>query len=707
MSATDPADPQQLRRVVAGQADEIARLRVLAGLAPNTGVSPSALDETESSVWRCVQAAGLGRWDHDLVTGKRFWDARTKAIFGLSSRDAGPPDRDSFLGLVLPEDRDRIDRETAAAESDPDYGPFIQRYRVVLRPSGEIRSVASFGRAVFEGGRCVRFAGVTQDVTEQRRLEEALHRVNETLEAQVADRTQERDEIWQLSQDLMVVIDATRHVLAANPAWLPLLGRPPDQLRRWNLFDLVHSDDHRSAEAAFGLLVAGQAVPPTEVRMRHADGRHRVISWAAAARRGKIYAVGRDVTSNREAAEALARTEAELRHSQKMEAVGQLTGGLAHDFNNLLTGIIGGLEVVKTRIAQGRTTGLDRFIEAAAVSATRAASLTHRLLAFSRRQTLNPQPVDAGRLVASLVELVGRTVGPGIAVDWFADDGLWLARCDANQLESALLNLAINARDAMPRGGRLSFACRNLPGAAEAGGTDCVAIIVADTGEGMAPETLQRVFEPFFTTKPLGQGTGLGLSMIYGFVRQSGGRVLIGSKPGEGTTVRLLLPRAASEAAGLSGPASPPARHPAGQCVLVVDDEPAVRMVVAEALLALGYKVTEAGDGPSALDLLRAGVRADVLVTDFGLPGGMTGRQLADAACRLRPGLPVLLITGYSDQTGDELRYGGAQVLTKPFSLDRLTACVASLQDGRASQSGAAAEPDGASPQANLARMRR
>ena len=635
----------------------------------------------DASVWRSVQAAGLGRWDHDVITGERFWDPVNKAIFGLTARDDHPRDTAAFLALLHPDDRARIARESARAVADTKYGPFAQRYRVVWPATGEERWVASFGRALFEDGRCTRFSGVTLDVTEQHRLETALRRMNETLEEQVANRTRERDGMWQLSQDLMVVVDASGLVSAANPAWLPVLGRAPDQVRHGGPFDLLHPEDRSWGEAAFRTLVAGEMLAPIEVRMRHADGSYRVISWAAATKGSVIYAVGRDMTAHREAAQALARAEEELRQSQKMEAVGQLTGGLAHDFNNLLTGIIGGLELVKTRVAQGRTGDIDRFIEAASASASRAAALTHRLLAFSRRQTLQPRSLDAALLVGSMVELIGRTVGPEIAIDLRTEPGLWPVRCDANQLESALLNLAINARDAMPGGGQLTIALANAPQAAEAEGADCVAISVTDTGEGMAPETLDRAFEPFFTTKPLGKGTGLGLSMIYGFARQSGGHVSIASAPGEGATARLLLPRGRCEpAAGAAQPLHGAAPRVGGQAVLVVDDEPGVRLMVAEALRSLDYPVAEAADGAAALALLRSGVQADILVADVGLPGGMTGRQLADAARGLRPGLKILLITGYSEQAGDELRRGGVEVLTKPFALEALTARVARLR---------------------------
>ncbi len=396
-------------------------------------------------------------------------------------------------------------------------------------------------------------------------------------------------------------------------------------------------------------------------------------------------------------AEDRERIEEALRQSQKMEAVGQLTGGLAHDFNNLLTGISGSLELIRSRIAQGRPEELGRYIETATVSANRAATLTHRLLAFARRQTLDPRPTDVNGLVGGMEELFRRTAGPAIQLETSFSAGPWPTLCDPHQLESALLNLVINARDAMPGGGHLlietantalldrrgvpkDWPPRNVPPG------EYVALSVADTGTGMTPEVMARAFDPFFTTKPLGQGTGLGLSMIYGFVQQSGGHVRLRSEEGQGTTVAIYLPRYLGPADG-EREAQAAATLPsvaASAVVLVVEDEPAVRMIVVDVLTDLGYSVLEAADGRSGLTILESGMRVDLLLTDIGLPGGMNGRQLADLARQRRPGLKVLFVTGYAEAVagGDARMEHGMGVMTKPFGLDALAARVQGIIEG-------------------------
>jgi PAS domain S-box-containing protein len=389
--------------------------------------------------------------------------------------------------------------------------------------------------------------------------------------------------------------------------------------------------------------------------------------------------------------------EEALRQSQKMEAVGQLTGGLAHDFNNLLTGISGSLELMRSRITQGRTAELGRYIETAAASANRAAALTHRLLAFSRRQTLDPKPTDVNKLVGGMEELLRRTVGPAIQLETSFAAEPWPALCDPHQLESALLNLVLNARDAMPDGGHLLIETSNTalldrrgapkdwpPRSVPPG--EYMALSVADTGTGMPPDVTARAFDPFFTTKPIGQGTGLGLSMIYGFVQQSGGHVRLRSEEGQGTTVAIYLPRhlgaVADEQDARDASELPEAG--ASAVVLVVEDEPAVRMIVVDVLSDLGYAVLEAGDGRSGLQILDSGTRIDLLLTDVGLPGGMNGRQLADAARQRRPDLKVLFVTGYAESmaVGDGRMEHGMQVMTKPFAVAALAARVQSIISG-------------------------
>ncbi|MFF7706597.1 ATP-binding protein [Pseudomonas sp. NPDC007930] len=384
----------------------------------------------------------------------------------------------------------------------------------------------------------------------------------------------------------------------------------------------------------------------------------------------------------------LLKSEEQLRQSQKMEAVGQLTGGIAHDFNNLLTGISGSLELLQARVTQGRVNELDRYLNAAMGAAKRAASLTHRLLAFSRRQTLDPQPTDVARLLVGIEELIGRTVGPEIHTRMFAAPGTWATFIDPNQLENALLNLCINARDAMPGGGELIVEASNLEvGPALAARMELpvgqyVSVCVSDNGQGMPEAVVQRAFEPFFTTKPLGMGTGLGLSMIYGFVRQSGGQARIHSVVGEGSTVCLYLPRHHGE---LGTAAAPPAeampRAVDGETVLVVDDEPTVRVLVTEILEELGYRAIEAADGASGLSILQSNVRIDLVVSDVGLPGGMNGRQMADAARLSRPGLKILFITGYAESSviGRDRLDANMHVMTKPFSVDALAVRIRGL----------------------------
>jgi signal transduction histidine kinase len=376
------------------------------------------------------------------------------------------------------------------------------------------------------------------------------------------------------------------------------------------------------------------------------------------------------------------RVEASLRQSQKMEAVGQLTGGLAHDFNNLLTGISGGLKLTKARLSQGKADSVDRYITTAQEAVKRAAALTHRLLAFSRRQALEPKPTNVNRLVTGMEELIRRTVGPAIYVEVVGAGGLWSTLVDPNQLENALLNLCLNARDAMPQGGRLTIETANR-WLDERGARDhdiapgqYISLCVTDTGTGMEPDVAAHAFDPFFTTKPLGQGTGLGLSMIYGFARQSGGQIRIYSEVGKGTTMCLYLPRHDDDPNFNDAANFPEASESLGdgEVVLVIDDEPSIRMLITDVLSDTGYSVLEASDGPAGLRVLQSAARIDLLITDVGLPGGMNGRQVADAARTLRPDLRVLFITGYAENAlmGNGHLEKGMHVLAKPFEVERL-----------------------------------
>jgi PAS domain S-box-containing protein len=533
-----------------------------------------------------------------------------------------------------------------------------------------------------DNGSIVQWVGTNTDIEEQRVATDALAALNTDLEQRVAERTAERDRVWRNSRDLLAVVRPNGMFRAVNPAWIAILGHKPRALVGRDFLEFVWPEDAELARRDLDTAARKQYPTSFENRFRHKDGTPRWISWRTSVEDDLVYAYGRDITAEREQAEALRQTEEALRQSQKMEAVGQLTGGLAHDFNNLLTGITGSLELLQLRVAQGRLADVDRYFTAGLGAAHRAAALTHRLLAFSRRQTLDPRPTDVNRLVAGMEDLLRRTVGPSVAIDVTGAVGLWTTLVDPNQLENALLNLCINARDAMPDGGRLTIDTHNQWLDARAARErelpqgQYICLSVTDTGTGMTQEVMRRAFDPFYTTKPIGLGTGLGLSMIYGFVRQSGGQARIDSEPGQGTMVCLYLPRHLGHAEEADMPPLPaePQRAEDGEAVLIVDDEVTVRMLLTEVLQERGFATLEAADGPSGLRLLQSDRRIDLLITDVGLPGGINGRQLADAARTAQPNLKVLFITGYAENA--VVRNGhlepGMHVLTKPFTMDDL-----------------------------------
>jgi PAS domain S-box-containing protein len=525
----------------------------------------------------------------------------------------------------------------------------------------------------------VGFAKITRDLTERREAEAARRRTEEQFKLLVQSVTDYS----------LYMLDLEGNVTSWNLGAQRIKGYRPDEIIGQHFSRFYTEGDRANGEPAKALAtaLAEGRFEKEGWRIRKDGSRFRanVIIDPVHDDQGQIIGfakITRDITEASQTREALAVAQEALAQSQKMEAVGQLTGGLAHDFNNLLAGIGGSLELVQSRLAQGRLKEIDKFLTAAQGAVRRAAALTHRLLAFSRRQTLDPKPTDLNRLTTGMEELVKRTVGPQITVEVVGAAGLWNSLIDANQLENALLNLCINARDAMPDGGRLVIETankwvdecvgrmRDLPAG------QYVTLSVSDTGSGMAPEVVKRAFEPFFTTKPLGMGTGLGLSMVYGFTKQSGGQTFIYSEEGHGTRISLYLPRylGAAMDPGIEAAAPDFPRGGTGQTVLIVDDEPTVRMLVTEVLEELGYTGIEAGDGPSGLNILQSKARIDLLISDVGLPGGMNGRQLADAGIALRPELKVLFITGYAENA--VISHGHLlptmKILTKPFTLDAL-----------------------------------
>jgi PAS domain S-box-containing protein len=661
-------------------------------------------------------------------------------------------------------------------------------------------------------------AQLTWDAVARVRATAALRALNANLLHEVANRTAERDRIWEVSNDLLAIGDPDGTWWSVNPAWTETLGWDAGEIIGKTSEWLLHPDDIALRNERVAILNNGGQLRGAEIRLRAKDGAYHALSWTATIAEGRLYAIARDMTEERRQQAALRvadeRTqlvlgamsgvgvwsydviadrfysdagfatlygfdtarlvegatmaevrgrihpddlamfdaeigrsrasgedgeieyrvvrpdgsmrrmmvrnhvlvdaaghpetvvgvgidvteqrdlEERLRQAQKMEAVGQLTGGLAHDFNNLLTGISGALEMMQLRLKQGRIDDLPRYIGAAQTASGRAAALTHRLLAFSRRQPLDPRPIDPVSLIAGMEDLIRGTAGPAIDLRIIHPAKAWPILVDGNQLENALLNLCINARDAMEGpdskgGGTLTIETANIwLGEGDAVENELppgpyLTLRVSDTGTGMAPEVAARAFDPFFTTKPMGQGTGLGLSMIYGFARQSGGQIRIRSGVGEGTTMCLYLPRHDGDASGVAAIGGGPSlrREATGEVVLVVDDEPAIRMLVIEALEELGYDSLEAGDGAEAVALLNSDQRIDLLVTDVGLPGGMNGRQVADVARRARPDIPVLFITGFAENAvvGDGPLEAGMALVTKPFALDALAARIRAM----------------------------
>ncbi len=513
------------------------------------------------------------------------------------------------------------------------------------------------------------------DITRRKEEERALNRSNLTLEQSLAVVQQESERIWRLSRDLLCVRDRNWRLRSVNPAWSAMLGWSPDTLLGGDSLDLIHPEDRPHTIQARAALQGDASKGGFENRYRNSDGSYRWLSWSVVTADGLVYATARDVTVEREAALRVQRMEEQLRQSQKMEAVGQLTGGIAHDFNNLLTGVIGSLEMMRTRMQQGRLDGLGKYMDAAANAAERAAAVTHRLLSFSRRQALEPKLIAVDRLVDGMDELIRRAAGPVATLQVVRHRGAWSTLCDPRQLEIALLNLINNARDAMPQGGRLVIETANamledfeLDGVIPAG--EYVALSVTDTGTGMSADVAARAFDPFFTTKPIGRGTGLGLSMVYGFARQSGGHARIASAPGRGARVTIYLPRAAQS----SLPPPEASTVGSGRAVLLVEDEPMVRMLVGEVLGELDCDTIEAVDGAGGLRVLRGDRQIDLLITDIGLPGGINGVQMAEAAMQQRPDLKVLFITGLAESAVHEAgeRRQGMEVIGKPFTIELL-----------------------------------
>ena len=659
----------------------------------------SDLRLSEARLANALSIAALGTFEWTPRTEVFHLSARGRQIFGFE-----PDDESANLNARLrihPEDNTRVHAEAFASL---DSGARrTTEYRVIL-PYGSVRYVRSVSDSVDEAdGLRERFVGVVEDVTERRLALHRMSHLNELLEQRVRERTRDLEHsqtrfqaYFNASPEYLYLLRLTNEdellFEDVNPAGAALYGLSRNDMVGRDPVSIHHADAGKEAGAeiernARRSLEEGQTLYYETTSQFGSRGRVTINTIIAPVettdnKRGLVLVCKRDLTEQRHAEEA-------LRQSQRMEAIGQLTGGIAHDFNNLLAAVMGSLELMQNRITQGRGNEIDRYIAAAQESSKRAAALTQRLLAFSRRQTLSPALTDANRLLQSMADLIRSTIGPSVLLAIVATDNLWMTEVDQNQLEIALLNLCINSRDAMPAGGRLTVETANfevdarmaLEGDLTMG--DYVSLSVSDTGTGMKPDVMSRAFDPFFTTKPLGSGPGLGLSTVYGFAKQSGGHVRLYSEVGRGSTVTIYLPRLVQKielveqvSSGAASGSTP------GETVLVVDDEAMVRMVVLDVLEDLSYASLEARDGAAALEILRSGARVDLLVTDVGMPN-MNGRQLAAAARVLRPRLKVLFITGYAENA--VINHGhldaGMQIMTKPFLMDSLAIKIKAMID--------------------------
>jgi PAS domain S-box-containing protein len=667
-----------------------------------------------------LSAAGaVGTWDWDILNDRVIANAKFAQLYSVDpARAARGEPVGSFLLGIHPDDRERVSaeiRQTLQGRSD-----FGCEYRL-LQQDGTIVWVFARGRAQFDAeGRAIRLSGATVDISDRKRIEDALNENRSFLK-----------DILRSSGEAFYAVDREGSTTLCNQAFLNLLGfGSEDEVIGRKLHDRIHHthpDGSRYDRSECPIYVCGATGQPAHVENEYfyrLDGAALPVEyWVRPIFRGEVLqgaiCTFVDITERLAAAAELARRESHerstsqalatlnatleqrvaeqtaermaaeeaLRQSQKMEAVGQLTGGIAHDFNNMLAVVLGSMELLRRQLAGDAPS--QRFVQAAADAARRASLLIQRLLAFARQQPLQPETIDANKLVTGMSDLLRHSIGADVRLETVLVGDLWRTHADPNQLENILLNLAVNARDAMPEGGRLTIQTGNAhldqryaathPGL-PAG--QYVLIAVTDTGTGMSAEVIERAFEPFFTTKEVGKGTGLGLSQVYGFIRQSGGHVKIHSEIGKGTTIRIYLPRLHADLADdeAAGPAQSLALGDAREVVLVVEDELAVRRFSVDALQELGYRVLEADCAATALRLLDAHPEVVLLFTDVVMPD-INGAKLAEEARRRRPALKVLFTTGY---TRDAVVLGGlldpgVQMIGKPFTLDALATKIRAL----------------------------
>ncbi|MND93122.1 Blue-light-activated protein [compost metagenome] len=647
-----------------------------------------ALADVEARARIAIDAAGMGTWDLRPQEGLLLWDDRCKTLFGLPT--STEMSLEVFYAGIYPDDLPLVREAVEHAMRPESDGHYRVEFRIA-QPNGlEPRWLLSSGQSQFVDDQCVRFSGVLQDIHAQRQATQALRQLNEMLGERVERRTRERDRAWELSQDLLAVLNKDLTPVALNPAWEASLGFSRERLSQSSLLHLLPEHDQEQLLTELAALAHGRTSARFVGRILHAGGQQRWLSWVVVPEDTLLYVVARDITSEREAALGLAdanarlreqinereRIEAALQQMQRLEAVGQLTAGVAHDFNNLLTVILTGASFLERDLAKADLDKARTRLTHIREAGERGAKLTSQLLAFSRRQRLEPVPLNLNRTLAGLEELLRRTLGGNVSVRLDLDLALWQALTDPTQTEMIILNLAINARDAMPDGGQLTLTTRNThidqrpqrPEDPDPG--EYVMLSIRDTGCGMSEDVLAKVFEPFFTTKDIGKGSGLGLAQVFGFAKQSGGGVRIDTTLGRGTEVAVYLPAVKEEmvnepvAAVLSQSINESGHN---RTVLLVDDDHLVRDMLGDVLRQYGYQVRQAHSGEQALALLDDDI--DLLLTDFAMPE-FNGAQLALAARERYPHVPVVFLTGYAELQGLELP--GSLVIQKPVQADEL-----------------------------------
>ena len=646
-----------------------------------------ALRHREEQLRLATDAAEIGLWDVDLVTDTLFWPPRVKAMFAISP-DV-PVSMSDFYSGLYPKDRERVSHAFAAAV-DPDRRALYDvEYRTVGKEDGLVRWVAAKGRGMFDRhGKCIRVIGTAIDVTRRKKAEERLRELNETLERRVAEALAERRiyaDIVEGTDALILVADMGYRLLAINRAGIlafeQVYGVRPQVGDV--LLDLLADAPAQQDEVrnAWGRALSGdpyvaiQAFGDPKLGRRHFEMRFEVLRNSHGQQIG-AYQFVYDVTEKLRDQARLAEAEEQLRQAQKIEAVGQLTGGVAHDFNNLLQVISGGVSVLGMPIDGGRKV---KVLEGMRRATERGASLTRQLLAFSRRQPLKREAVDLRQYMEEMSEILSRTLrGDVVVVTEFPED-LWPVTVDPNELELAVLNLCVNSRDAMPRGGTITIGARNLPSLRRPNLVgDFVSLSVSDTGSGIDQEILDRVFEPYFTTKEIGKGSGLGLAQVYGFAKQSGGAVEVLSAPGKGTVVSVILARSPVPPLGVSSDRSANGTEhtDAAGAVLLVEDDDEVADLVSEMLQQLGYVVTRTANAKLALATLAEGHPVRLVLSDVLMPGGMNGIELAKEIRMRSPRQAILLTTGYMGASAREFEVGNIELLAKPFEIADLKSAI-------------------------------